>query len=139
VKRGLACGLFVLCLVAALGAAFQSATTPRRGGNPQAAAVKNPVASSPESVAAGRQIYTRLCARCHGPSGKGDGGGAGAAGQPADLTDDVWDFGASDGEIFSVIHDGTSADMEPYAERISDTDIWRLVNYIRSIGATPPR
>ena len=109
-------------------------TTPRRGGNPEAAKIRNPVPSTPESIAAGRGTYSRLCARCHGFSGKGDGGGAGAGGQPADLTDDTWDFGGSDGEIFSVIHDGTSADMESYAERLSDPDIWHLVNYIRSLG-----
>jgi cytochrome c oxidase cbb3-type subunit 3 len=66
--------------------------------------------------------------------GKGDGGGAGAGGQPADFTDAVWDYGASDGEIFSVIRDGTSADMEAYGERINETAIWQLVHYIRSIG-----
>ena len=31
---------------------------------------------------------------------------------------------AADGEIFSAIHDGTSADMDGYAGRLSDTDIW---------------
>jgi hypothetical protein len=57
------------------------------------------------------------------------------------LTSDKWEYGSSDGEIFSVIHDGTSADMEAYAERISDTEIWQLVNFIRSIGpqAKPPK
>ena len=135
-----ACALFALSLVVAAGAASRpSQTLPRRGGNPEAAKIKNPVESNAESVAAGRQIYARLCARCHGPTGKGDGGGAGAGGQPADLTDDAWDFGGTDGEIFGVIHDGTSADMEGYAERINDTDIWRLVNYIRSLRASPPR
>ncbi len=109
-------------------------TTPRRGGNPLAAKVRNPVAATPESIAAGRATYQRLCSRCHGVQGKGDGGGAGAGGQPADLTDATWDFGGSDGEIYSVIHDGTSADMEPYAERISDSEIWNLVNFIHSIG-----
>src|SRR6185503_20848546 len=85
-------------LVAPLGFAFQSATSataPRRGGNPEAAKVKNPVPSSPETIAAGRQLYARLCSRCHGPQGKGDGGGAGAGGQPADFTDEKWDFGSS--------------------------------------------
>jgi mono/diheme cytochrome c family protein len=137
VKGAFASGLIVACATAALAGALQSPTAPRRGGNPEAAKIKNPVPSTPESVAAGRQLFTRLCARCHGALGKGDGGGAGAGGQPADLTDAVWDFGATDGEIFSVIHDGTSADMEGYSERISDADIWRLVNYIRSIG--PPQ
>jgi mono/diheme cytochrome c family protein len=121
-------------IVAVLSAASQSTTAPRRGGNPEAARVKNPVRDSSESVAAGRGTYTRLCVRCHGALGKGDGGGAGAGGQPADLTDAVWDYGASDGEIFSVIRDGTSSDMEGYGERIDETAIWQLVHYIRSIG-----
>jgi hypothetical protein len=34
------------------------------------------------------------------------GGGARAGGQPADFTDDVWEFGASDGEIFAAIAEG---------------------------------
>jgi mono/diheme cytochrome c family protein len=131
--------VYVLWLTSiSLGNSFQggatSATTPRRGGNPEAAKITNAVPSTPESIAAGRQTFGRLCVRCHGPLGKGDGGGAGAGGQPADLTDGMWDFGASDGEIFSVIRDGTSADMESYAERISPAEIWQLVNYIRSIG-----
>ena len=111
-------------------------TTPRRGGNPNAAKLVNPVPRSTESIASGRRSYQRLCERCHGVFGKGDGGGAGAGGQPADLTDTTWEFGSTDGEIFSAIREGTSADMESYAERLGDTDIWNLVNFIRSIG--PP-
>jgi len=94
----------------------------------------NPVPSTPDSIAAGRRTYQRLCSRCHGAQGKGDGAAGGAV-QPPDLTDDKWDYGGSDGEIFSVIHDGTSVDMEGYAERISETDIWNLVNFLRSLGA----
>lgn len=104
----------------------------KRGGNPEAAKVQNPVATTPESVAQGRRTYQRMCSRCHGPQGKGDGGAAGPP--PADLTDETWDYGSSDGEIFAAIHDGTSADMEGYAGRLSDTDIWNLVNFLRSIG-----
>ena len=102
-------------LGAAVAQVKVSPTAPRRGGNPEARAIKNPVASTPESVAAGKRVYSRLCVRCHGPLGKGDGGGAGAGGQPSDLTDSAWDFGSSDGETFAVIRDGTSADMEGYA------------------------
>jgi mono/diheme cytochrome c family protein len=116
-----------------------TATTPRRGGNPAAAKIANPVPATPASIAAGLGTYRRLCSRCHGPSGQGDGGGAGAGGQPADLTDDQWDFGASDGEIFAAIQQGTSADMESYAERISEEETWHLVNYIRSLKMTVRR
>ena len=126
--------LVVIGIMVSVFAAAQSATAPKRGGNPEAAKIKNPIASTPETISAGRRAYQRLCVRCHGPQGKGDGGAAGGGGQPSDFTDAQWDYGSSDGDIFSVIHDGTSADMEGYAERMSDTDIWNVVNYIRSLG-----
>lgn len=116
-------------------ALLQSATAPKKGGNPEAAKVKNPVAMSPESTAAGKRVYTRMCGRCHGPEGKGDGTAATAP--VPDLTDGKWDYGGSDGEIFSVIHDGVSIDMDGYAARLSDTDIWNVVNFVRSVAAKP--
>jgi Cytochrome C oxidase, cbb3-type, subunit III len=80
----------------------------------------------------GRPAHVRaLCVRCHGPEGKGDGEAAAGA-TPSDLTGTQWTHGSTDGELFSVIHDGTSADMAGYAERMSDTDIWNVVNYIRT-------
>jgi cbb3-type cytochrome c oxidase subunit III len=113
--------------------AVQSSTAPRKGGNPEAATIKNPVAMSAESITAGKRVYTRMCGRCHGPEGKGDGTAASAA--VPDLTDAQWDYGGSDGEIFSVVHDGVSADMDGYAARLSDTEIWNVVNYVRSVAA----
>jgi len=127
--------IILTALLYAVGLAGLSAQAPK-GGSPAAAALKNPVEKTPESVAAGRKVYQRFCVRCHGQEGKGDGGAAGAV-PPSDLSDDTWDHGSSDGEIFTTIHDGTSADMEGYAQRISDTDIWNLVNYIRSLGPQP--
>lgn len=124
---------FPIVIVVAFASAGQS-TTPRRGGNAEAAKVANPVPRTPESIASGRKTYARLCVRCHGPEGKGDGGGAGAGGQPADFTDAAWDFGSSDGEIFSVIRDGTSADMEAYGERLKEPEIWELVHFLKSLA-----
>lgn len=123
-----------LVCATALTVVAQSPTAPRKGGNPEAAKIKNPLPASAESTAAGKRSYQRLCSRCHGPEGKGDGTAA-TGGQPQDLTDAQWDFGGSDGEIFPVIHDGTSADMDSYAARISDTDVWNLVNYLRALAA----
>jgi len=112
---------------------LRSPAAPKKGGNPEAAKIKNPVAASPESTAAGKRVYTRMCSRCHGAEGKGDGTAATAP--VPDLTDAQWDYVSSDGEIFSVIHDGVSADMDGYAARLSDTEIWNVVNYVRSVGA----
>ena len=114
-------------------ALLQSPAALKKGGNPDAARVKNPVAASPESTAAGKRVYTRMCGRCHGAEGKGDGTAATAP--VPDLTDDTWDYGGSDGEIFAVIHDGVSTDMDGYAARLSDTEIWNVVNFVRSVAA----
>ena len=111
-----------------------------RQGNPEAAKVKNPVAASPESIAAGKTTYATMCASCHGADAKGgivlsvieDKGGT----QPPDLTDDKWDHGASDGEVFAIVKNGVGPDffMAPWVGRISDTDMWNVINYLRSIG-----
>jgi cbb3-type cytochrome c oxidase subunit III len=120
-------------IVSAIVAALLQSPAPKKGGNPEAAKIRNPVAASPESASAGKRVYTRMCSRCHGAEGKGDGTAATAP--VPDLTDGQWDYGSSDGEIFSVIHDGVSADMDGYAARLSDTDIWNVVNYVRSVAA----
>jgi mono/diheme cytochrome c family protein len=134
----LVCGASLLVApqpaVAIAQAGRDGGTAPRRGGNPEAAKIKNPVAATPESVAAGKRAYGQLCANCHGPSGMGDGSNGGLD-QPSDLTDGVWDFGSTDGEIFTVIRDGLSGkDMGGYAERLKEADIWNVVNFIRTLA-----
>ena len=117
--------------------AFQASTAPKSGGNPEAAKIKNPVPATRESLAAGRRAYHLLCEKCHGPEGKGDGTAATGTKQPSDLTGTKWEYGSSDGEIFSVVHDGTSLDMEGYSARLSDAEIWNVVNFINSLRARP--
>jgi hypothetical protein len=55
--------------------------------------------------------------------------------QPPDLTDDQWDHGSSDGEIFAVTKKGVGPQsfMAPWDGRISDAEIWNTINYIRSL------
>jgi mono/diheme cytochrome c family protein len=108
--------------------------------DPEAAKIKNPVASTTESIAAGQKQYQVLCSGCHGKDAKGgitvsvieDRGGN----QPPDLTDDKWDHGSSDGEIFTAIKKGVAPDffMAPWDGRISDTEIWNMVNYLKSLA-----
>jgi cbb3-type cytochrome c oxidase subunit III len=102
--------------------------------NMEAQKLKNPEPQNAESVEAGKKLYQRHCAACHGPNGKGDGGMALSGGEPSDLTDGAWDHGSTDGEIFVVIRDGVSADMLAYKEKLTEKQIWQVVNYIRSIG-----
>ena len=106
---------------------------PRR--QPQAQVPENPVPSTADSIAVGRQRYVFMCRECHGNTGLGDGDMAHAGGDIPDFTDDVWLHGSSDGEIFLVIKEGVTADMQPYADRLDDEDIWHVVNYLRTLAA----
>ena len=99
-----------------------------------AQALENPIEATRESLAAGRQRYVFLCRQCHGNRGAGDGDMSHAGGIPSDFTDDVWTHGASDGEIFTVIKEGVTADMQGYGNQLRDEDIWNLVNYIKSLS-----
>ena len=133
--RGVAAAIVVVSL------AFASATVSviaqaTVGGNPKAAAVKNPVASSPNSINKGRQAFMKACRHCHGPKGLGDGPLAPKNPSPADLTGAEWKYGSSDGEIFAIISNGVGGDSEMKGVRseMTATDMWNIVNFLRSIG-----
>jgi mono/diheme cytochrome c family protein len=104
-------------------------------GNPEAAKLKNPVPASEESLAAGKQIYRKSCAVCHGLNAEG-GSGSDISPPAPDLTDAEWQHGSTDGEIFDVIKNGVPPElsMEPWGDRIKDADIWNVVNYLKSLG-----
>jgi mono/diheme cytochrome c family protein len=106
------------------------------------ATLTSPVAATPQSIAAGKRVFDANCAACHGNLAQG----AVKAGitisileeqkarQPPDLTDGQWDHGSTDGEIFAVIKRGLPPTMMAgYDGRIPDTDIWHIVNYLRSL------
>ena len=112
------------------------------GAPAAAAAVNNPVASTPASIANGKRVYDATCAACHGNRAQG----AVKAGtplsiieeqrgrQPPDLTDDQWDHGASDADVFRVIKRGVPPTMMPgFDGRIPDQEIWSIVHYLRSL------
>jgi len=113
---------------------------------PNAAQLKNPVAATPQSLADGKKAYDENCAACHGPKAEGsvkagviisiiqEQGGK----QPPDLTDAQFDHGSTDGEIYTAIRKGVPPTMMAGWEgRISDTEIWHIVNYLRALAANP--
>ena len=125
---------YVFCLLGFLALWFTAVHGQQNRA--QARELKNPVPSDAESIEAGKKSYQRFCASCHGPKGKGDGGLALSGGTPSDLTDETWDYGSTDGEIFVVIRDGVSSDMLAYKEKLNEKQIWQVINYIRSLA--PP-
>src|SRR5438270_13492642 len=86
------------------------------GGNADPKKMKNPVASTPQSIQAGQVIFQKSCAVCHGMTGKGDGAIVASlkpeATKPANLADDKWEHGGTDGEIFVTIRDGIPPKFE---------------------------
>lgn len=100
---------------------------------PETEVPANPVATSPESVALGKQYYMRFCVKCHGLNGKGDTEMREfLSTHPSDLTDGQWKYGDKDGNIFNVIKNGTEYDMTAFKGTVDDEKMWHMVNYLRS-------
>ena len=95
-------------------------------------AKKNPVASSQNSIAAGQKIYSKTCVMCHGKAGDADGPAVIELNiHPAKLSDPQLNT-ESDGALFWKITTGRKP-MPAYGKRLSETDRWNLVNYIRTL------
>src|SRR5437016_12549164 len=114
-RRALFESVVCLALMVWLAACSSGHSSPSDGpsasANPKT--IKNPVAATPESLATGKRLYDRLCADCHGATGRGDGEKSkklAAAGEPraTDHTDEKWDHGSKDGEVFVANRDGQS-------------------------------
>ena len=91
----------------------------------------NPVAKGEESIKAGQALYVKYCASCHGKTGLGDGVKARM------LKDFAGDFSGAyyqdqtDGEHFYKTKFGRD-EMPKYENKVSDEDIWNMVNYMRT-------
>lgn len=106
-------------------------------GNPQPTSNANPIAANAESIAAGKDLYATNCVPCHGSTGLGDGpSAAGLNPPPADLRSHVPLHG--DGQLFQFISGGFPGSAMPaFNGKMSDTQMWNLVNYLRSLSQTP--
>jgi mono/diheme cytochrome c family protein len=93
--------------------------------------MKNPVAMSDASTAAGQALYVKTCAACHGKTGLGDGPKAKSLKtMPNNFTKADYQ-NQTDGEQFYKTKTGRG-DMTKYEGKLSDDDIWNIVNYMRT-------
>jgi len=130
----------LLALMVLLGATL--AATAQDNNSPwlapdDAKKVHNPLKPTPDSLAAGAQLYKLNCAGCHGP--KGDGNGPAAEGLPrkaANFTDPKMMEEATDGELFWKMSNGRPP--MPAWETLSETQRWQLVNYLRTFAPKSP-
>jgi mono/diheme cytochrome c family protein len=98
-----------------------------------ASAVQNPVKASSAGRKDAEQIYQQNCVICHGKTGASNGPAAGSLPEkPANFTDAQMMKKASDGELFWKMTTGR-APMPSWQDRLSETQRWELVNYLREL------
>ncbi|MGH7349439.1 MAG: c-type cytochrome [Candidatus Rokuibacteriota bacterium] len=98
-----------------------------------AAARRNPVAATADSVREGGELYRIYCTPCHGTTGRGDGPVSTKFVPPADLTNAELHKVRTDGYWQSYLSAG-GAVMPSYAEALSPDERWHVVNYLRTLA-----
>jgi mono/diheme cytochrome c family protein len=103
---------------------------------PEARDLKNPIASSAESIARGRHEFETYCAVCHGEDGMAAQtpdhpvtvklGAAGAPPFPLAATPSY-----TDGMLYTKIRYGKP--LMPGYPQIAPEDRWHIINYIRTL------
>ena len=94
--------------------------------------MKNPIAKSDASTQAGQALYMKTCAACHGRTGLGDGPKSKSLKTvPTDFTKAA-SQNQTDGEHFYKTKNGRG-DMPKYEGKLSDDDIWNIINYVRTL------
>ena len=91
----------------------------------------NPVAKGDASNKTGKTLYDKSCASCHGKVGLGDGVKARSLKTfPGDFSKAEYQD-QTDGDHFYKTKTGRS-EMPKYEGKLSDTDMWNIVNYMRT-------
>ena len=126
-----------VALLAAAAPTLQAAEASGAIQEPAAQIPENPIEATEESVRAGLRVYGRFCRSCHGVRGDGRGQNPSPGTRPANLIDEEWVHGETDGEIYNVIRQGVppAYDMDAWEGRITDEEIWHVVNFLRELAA----
>ncbi len=93
--------------------------------------MKNPVKSDDASIAAGKALYNKNCASCHGKTGLGDGAKAkGLDTFPGDFSKGEFQTQV-DADHFYKTKFGRD-EMPKFDGKVDDESIWQIVNYMRT-------
>ena len=97
--------------------------------NPQSTrGVLNPLHEDTAAARAGKKIYEKRCQECYGGDARGGRGPALATGS--------FQVRADDRYLFDAIENGIPGTAMPPFETRSDTNIWQVVTYLRSLAGT---
>jgi mono/diheme cytochrome c family protein len=87
-----------------------------------------------KSIAQGKQMFLIHCVNCHDEDGRGLNRRDFNSTAPADLTDpENYLHGVSPEAIFASIRNGTKEDMPAFQGKLSDDQIWNIVNFVRNL------
>ena len=104
---------------------------------------KNPVASTPESISKGKELYLERtkgnCIFCHGEDGTGNEANLPRLRRkPADLSNKERMSAMTDGELFWKISKGIKGIMPDGEKRMTEEERWNVVNYVRTLAKEKP-
>lgn len=92
----------------------------------KARAKRNPLEADPDAIPAGRNLFERHCAECHGSAAEG------SKRAPSLRAPEVQ--AAAPGAIFWVLTNGVVRRGMPVWSRLPEPQRWQLVTYIKSLG-----
>lgn len=124
-------GIFVLAAVAIVltGSGWRIPSAAKK--------LKNPVPATEDAVDDGMFNYMKHCQSCHGKDGDGKGERAASLSvKPSDFTNAGMMGEHTDGELYWQITHGRPP-MPPFQNKLTDTERWELVDYLRSLTKSP--
>jgi mono/diheme cytochrome c family protein len=93
----------------------------------KAVARRNPLASDPEAVAAGANLFDQHCAECHGDLSEGTRKGPSLRADPV--------LQATPGTLFWVLTNGVVRRGMPVWSKLPEPQRWQLVSYLKSLNS----
>jgi mono/diheme cytochrome c family protein len=109
-----------MCLAAADGSWLKKVPAADRGR-------VNPYIGNPDAVAAGANLFSENCAKCHGENAEGKGK------RPSLKSERIRN--ATDGEIAWLLKNGNQFKGMPIWGGLPEQERWQIIAYIRSLNA----
>ena len=105
--------------------------------------MKNPLRKEPRHIKKGKELShikakPIACKQCHGMGGNGQGAMAlNMNPKPRNFTCNSTMNTISDGQLFWIIKNGSNGTLMPSYSTLSNTKVWQLIHYIRSLSEEP--
>lgn len=97
------------------------------------------VRPTPETIAAGKELFVQHCQRCHGAGGRGDGPDASLRNPPADLTRSMLFALNPDGVMFWKVMIGRQMPRMPgFQTVLSREQVWQAVHFAKTFRKSAP-